>query len=131
MVALPAAGREDLGGGSGSAGGRCGRTGSPRLGTSPAPRRMRMRRSLLVGSLLVGMVVRALSATAAPADSPTAALRSAVDAVLKILEDPALSGDARVKERRLALSAAAEHAFHFPKSPPPGPAPESPPLASI
>jgi phospholipid transport system substrate-binding protein len=71
---------------------------------------MRMRRSLLVA-----LVVLALAATAAPADSPTAALRSAVDAVLKILEDPALRGDARVKERRLALSRVAEQAFDFPE----------------
>src|SRR5438309_9964098 len=112
MVALPAAGREDLPGASGSTGGRCGRTRSPRLGISPARRRMRMRRSLLVGLRLL-----ALSAIASSADSPTAALRGAVDAALKILEDPALKGDARVKERRLALSRIAEHAVHFPPIP--------------
>src|SRR5438132_1507453 len=110
MVALPATGREDLAGASGSTGGRCGRTRSPRLGISPVRRRMRMRRSLRVA-----IAVLALAATAAPADSPTAALRSAVDAVLKILEDPALRGDARVKERRLALSRVAEQAFDFPE----------------
>jgi len=66
-------------------------------------------------SLLVGLGLLALSATSASADSPTAALRGAVDAALKILEDPALKGDARVKERRLALSRIAEQAFDFPE----------------
>jgi phospholipid transport system substrate-binding protein len=71
---------------------------------------MRMRRFLLGG-----VVVLSLSAPAAPADSPTAALRSAVDAAIQILQDPALKGDARVKERRLALSRVAEQAFDFPE----------------
>lgn len=65
--------------------------------------------------LLGGVVVLSLSAPAAPADSPTAALRSAVDAAIQILQDPALKGDARVKERRLALSRVAEQAFDFPE----------------
>ncbi|PYN14630.1 MAG: organic solvent tolerance ABC transporter substrate-binding protein [Candidatus Rokuibacteriota bacterium] len=110
MVAPPAAGREDPAGASGSTGGRGGRTRSPRLGISPGRLRRGMRRSLLVA---IGIL--ALSATAAPADSPTAALRGAVDAALKILEDPALKGDARVRERRLALSRVAEQAFDFPE----------------
>src|SRR5437660_1701759 len=110
MVAPPAAGREDPAGASGSTGGRGGRTRSPRLGISPGRLRRGMRRSLLVA---IGIL--ALSATAASADSPTAALRGAVDAALKILEDPALKGDARVKERGLALSRIAEQAFDFPE----------------
>ncbi len=67
-----------------------------------------MRRLLIVG---IGMI--ALSATVAWADSPTADLRSVVDAALKILEDPALKGDARLTERRIALSRVAERAFDF------------------
>jgi len=63
--------------------------------------------------LMVGIGILALSVTVARADSPTADLRSAVDAALKILEDPALKGDARLTERRIALSRVAERAFDF------------------
>jgi phospholipid transport system substrate-binding protein len=54
-----------------------------------------------------------LSATVAWADTPTADLRRAVDAALKVLQDPALRGDAHEKERRLELSRIADQAFDF------------------
>jgi phospholipid transport system substrate-binding protein len=64
-------------------------------------------------ALIAAVGVVALSATVAQADTPTADLRSAVDAALKILQDPALRGDAHDKERRQELSRVAEHAFDF------------------
>lgn len=67
----------------------------------------RMRRGLAV------VVAIALGATSAWAGVPTEQLKSAIDAVLKVLENPALKGAARHAERRVAISMVADRAFDF------------------
>lgn len=46
---------------------------------------------------------------------PTNELKSAIDKVVKILDDPSLKGNGRVKERRMAIRQVANEIFDFPE----------------
>ena len=69
---------------------------------------LRIGAMVLAGALVVG----AGSAPAA-AGVPTDQLKGAVERVLKTLDDPALKGDARVGERRVAVRKIANEIFDF------------------
>jgi phospholipid transport system substrate-binding protein len=66
---------------------------------------------------LVLAVVLALSTTAAPpavaAGAPSDQLRAQIDLVLKTLDDPDLKGDAKVRDRRVAVRKIADDIFDF------------------
>jgi phospholipid transport system substrate-binding protein len=66
-----------------------------------------MRAVLLAGGLVAAMVAPA--AAGAPSDQ----LRGAVDRVLKTLDDPALKGDGKAVERRVAVRKIANDIFDF------------------
>jgi phospholipid transport system substrate-binding protein len=69
---------------------------------------LRMGAMVLAGVLVVG-----LSATPAAAGVPTDQLKGAVERVLRTLDDPALKGDARLGERRVAVRKIANEIFDF------------------
>jgi phospholipid transport system substrate-binding protein len=69
---------------------------------------LRMGAMVLAGVLVVG-----LSSAPAAAGVPTDQLKGAVERVLKTLDDPALKGDARVGERRVAVRKIANEIFDF------------------
>jgi phospholipid transport system substrate-binding protein len=69
---------------------------------------LRMGAMVLAGVLLVG-----LSSAPAAAGVPTDQLKGAVERVLKTLDDPALKGDARLGERRVAVRKIANEIFDF------------------
>jgi phospholipid transport system substrate-binding protein len=69
---------------------------------------LRMGAMVLAGVLVVG-----LSSAPAAAGVPTDQLRGAVERVLKTLDDPALKGDARVGDRRVAVRKIANEIFDF------------------
>jgi phospholipid transport system substrate-binding protein len=69
---------------------------------------LRMGAMVLAGALVVG----AGSAPAA-AGVPTDQLKGAVERVLKTLDDPALKGEARLPERRVAVRKIANEIFDF------------------
>jgi phospholipid transport system substrate-binding protein len=52
-------------------------------------------------------------AVAAEAGAPTDQLRSSIDRVIKVLEDPALKTEAKMQERRTALRQVANETFDF------------------
>jgi phospholipid transport system substrate-binding protein len=62
----------------------------------------------LAGALVVGM-----SSAPAAAGVPTDQLKGAVERVLKTLDDPALKGEARLPERRVAVRKIANEIFDF------------------
>jgi phospholipid transport system substrate-binding protein len=63
--------------------------------------------------VLAGVLVVGLSSAPAAAGVPTDQLKGAVERVLKTLDDPALKGDARVGERRVAVRKIANEIFDF------------------
>lgn len=63
---------------------------------------------LLAGALAVGV-----SAAPAAAGVPTDQLKGAVERVLRALDDPALKGEARLAERRVAVRKIANEIFDF------------------
>ena len=69
---------------------------------------LRMGAMVLAGALVVGM-----SSAPAAAGVPTDQLKGAVERVLKTLDDPALKGEARLPERRLAVRKIANEIFDF------------------
>jgi phospholipid transport system substrate-binding protein len=69
---------------------------------------LRMGAMVLAGVLVVG-----LSSAPAAAGVPTDQLKGAVERVLKTLDDPALKGDARVGDRRVAVRKIANEIFDF------------------
>jgi phospholipid transport system substrate-binding protein len=73
---------------------------------------MVMRIRLVVATALVLAVLAALP-DGARAGSTTDELRPAIDKVLRILADPALKGETRTRERRVALRAVMEGAIDF------------------
>ena len=52
---------------------------------------------------MLAAVLAILTAREAAAGPPTDQLKSAIDRVVKIVEDPSLKGDDRVADRRLAV----------------------------
>ena len=69
---------------------------------------------LRIGAIvLAGVLVVGLSSAPAAAGVPTDQLKGAVERVLKTLDDPALKGDARVGERRVAVRKIANEIFDF------------------
>jgi len=69
---------------------------------------LRMGAMVLAGALVVGV-----SSAPAAAGVPTDQLKGAVERVLKTLDDPALKGDARVGDRRVAVRKIANEIFDF------------------
>jgi phospholipid transport system substrate-binding protein len=69
---------------------------------------LRMGAMVLAGALVVGM-----SSAPAAAGVPTDQLKGAVERVLKTLDDPALKGEARLPERRVAVRKIANEIFDF------------------
>ena len=69
---------------------------------------LRMGAMLLAGALAVGT-----SSAPAAAGVPTDQLKGAVERVLKTLDDPALKGEARLNERRVAVRKIANEIFDF------------------
>jgi phospholipid transport system substrate-binding protein len=69
---------------------------------------LRMGAMVLAGVLVVG-----LSSAPAAAGVPTDQLKGAVERVLKTLDDPALKGDARLGDRRVAVRKIANEIFDF------------------
>ncbi len=69
---------------------------------------LRMGAMLLAGALAVGA-----SSAPAAAGVPTDQLKGAVERVLKTLDDPALKGEARLNERRVAVRKIANEIFDF------------------
>jgi len=63
--------------------------------------------------VLAGVLVLGLSSAPAAAGVPTDQLKGAVERVLKTLDDPALKGDARVGDRRVAVRKIANEIFDF------------------
>ena len=69
---------------------------------------LRMGAMVLSGALVVGV-----SSAPAAAGVPTDQLKGAVERVLKTLDDPALKGEARLPERRVAVRKIANEIFDF------------------
>jgi phospholipid transport system substrate-binding protein len=69
---------------------------------------LRMGAMVLAGALVVGV-----SAAPAAAGVPTDQLKGAVERVLRTLDDPALKGEARLAERRVAVRKIANEIFDF------------------
>ena len=69
---------------------------------------LRMGAMVLAGVLVVG-----LSSAPAAAGVPTDQLKGAVERVLRTLDDPALRGDARLGDRRVAVRKIANEIFDF------------------
>jgi phospholipid transport system substrate-binding protein len=69
---------------------------------------LRMGAIVLAGALVVGV-----SAAPAAAGVPTDQLKGAVERVLRTLDDPALRGEARLAERRVAVRKIANEIFDF------------------
>ncbi|HXH85092.1 MAG TPA: ABC transporter substrate-binding protein [Candidatus Tectomicrobia bacterium] len=63
--------------------------------------------------LLAALALVALVATPALAGPPTEQLRAQVERVLKVLEDPALAGEAKAADRRAAVRQIANEIFDF------------------
>ena len=63
--------------------------------------------------VLAGVLVLGLSSAPAAAGVPTDQLKGAVERVLKTLDDPALKGDARLGDRRVAVRKIANEIFDF------------------
>jgi len=63
--------------------------------------------------VLAGVLVFGMSSAPAAAGVPTDQLKGAVERVLKTLDDPALKGDARVGDRRVAVRKIANEIFDF------------------
>ncbi len=70
-----------------------------------------MRSPRLTGALVACLVV--LSVVAAHAGIPTDQLRSAIERVVKTLDNPSLKGEAKVAERRAAVRKIANDIFDF------------------
>ena len=70
-------------------------------------------RSALGILLVCALVLAPLTARHAVAGAPTEQLRSQVDRVLKLLDDPALRAPERARERRAAVRRVAEEIFDF------------------
>ena len=69
---------------------------------------------LRIGAIvLAGVLVVGLSSAPAAAGVPTDQLKGAVERVLKTLDDPALKGEARLPERRVAVRKIANEIFDF------------------
>jgi phospholipid transport system substrate-binding protein len=63
--------------------------------------------------VLAGALVAGVSAAPAAAGVPTDQLKGAVERVLRTLDDPALRGEARLGERRVAVRKIANEIFDF------------------
>jgi phospholipid transport system substrate-binding protein len=66
---------------------------------------------ILVPVVLIGLAVGAPAR--AVAGAPTEQLKTSVDQIIKVLEDPALKPESRVRDRRAAIRKEAEGVFDF------------------
>lgn len=71
---------------------------------------MRPSRSL---SAVAGIAIVAVTALHAWAGAPTDQVKTAVDRIVTVLQDPALKSEARMKDRRAAIREAASSIFDF------------------
>src|SRR4029453_10940906 len=71
----------------------------------------------MIRRLMLGALAACLFALPVPVSAglPTEQLRSAIDRVVKTLDNPALKGEARVAERRAAVRKIANDIFDFPE----------------
>jgi phospholipid transport system substrate-binding protein len=73
--------------------------------------RQHLIRRYLVPVVLIGLAVG--SPASARAGAPTEQLKASVDQIIKVLEDPALKPESRVRDRRAAIRKEAEGVFDF------------------
>jgi phospholipid transport system substrate-binding protein len=73
--------------------------------------RQHLIRRYLVPVVLIGLA--AGSPASARAGAPTEQLKASVDQIIKVLEDPALKPESRVRDRRAAIRKEAEGVFDF------------------
>lgn len=66
-----------------------------------------------LSALLLAAALTIVAASAALAGAPTDQLKSAVDRVVKVVEDPSLKGEDRVLDRRVAVRRIANEIFDF------------------
>lgn len=71
---------------------------------------------ILIAVSLVLVLVGALPAGAGTGGAASDELRPAIDKVLRVLDDPALRGEAKTSERRAALRGVMENAIDFPEA---------------
>jgi len=64
-------------------------------------------------AVMLAALLAILTALEAAAGPPTDQLKSAIDRVVKVLEDPSLKGDDRVADRRIAVRKIADEIFDF------------------
>jgi phospholipid transport system substrate-binding protein len=64
-------------------------------------------------AVMLAALLAILTAREAAAGPPTDQLKSAIDRVVKVLEDPSLKGDDRVADRRTAVRKIADEIFDF------------------
>ena len=64
-------------------------------------------------AVMLAAVLAILTAREAAAGPPTDQLKSAIDRVVKVVEDPSLKGDARTAERRTAVRKIADEIFDW------------------
>ena len=76
---------------------------------SPSPGR----RAFILRGIGLACSLAWTSTGRAASASPTAQLKGAIDRVLRVLEDPALKGEARAAERRRAVRQIADEIFDF------------------
>ena len=81
-----------------------------KMAMQPGPRR----KTLIAASLVLALV--GALPDRAGAGGATDELRPAIDKVLRILDDPALKGEAKTRERRAALRSVMESAIDFPEA---------------
>ena len=72
-----------------------------------------VRRPRFVGGLALGLAFAMLAGTPARAGVPTDQLRSQIERVVKVLEEPAVKKDSKARERRTAVRRIAEDIFDF------------------
>src|SRR5438552_4182913 len=63
--------------------------------------------------IALGLVLAMVTATPARAGAPSDQLRTQIERVLKVLDDPVLKKDSKVRERRTAVRKIAEDIFDF------------------
>ena len=64
-------------------------------------------------AVMLAAVLAILTAREAAASTPTDHLKSAIDRVVKVVEDPSLKGDDRMAERRIAVRKIADDIFDW------------------
>ena len=69
--------------------------------------------TVVYGSVLIGLSLSLLFSEPAGAGAPSDQLKTAVDRVIRVLEDPALKAESKAQERRVAIRKEADNIFDF------------------